>query len=172
MVRAGGFEPSRVSPQAPKACACTSSATPAFKNGSPPSQKVILFKSGAPAESRTRDHLLKRELLCQLSYGGKWLLLNPFYPSQFLPILQFGRCYSYHLSLLLYPLKISKIIFYHEFRSEVKNGASADLLHLPDESDERCCTYSFHADSMRWTSGPYTPKNGSVPGLLLSNVCQ
>jgi hypothetical protein len=77
-VRVTGFEPARSKrTPAPQAGASTNSATRAvFISVNKKSQALCLTFFCDRAGARTQDHLLKREVLYQLSYQVNFLFLN------------------------------------------------------------------------------------------------
>ena len=87
-----------------RCCTCAVSEGKSCKSKSPETIEISGLFRGAPAEIRTPDTLLKRQVLCLLSYWGilnwlGWRDSNPLYQSQSL------RCYHYttshHLSCFI-----------------------------------------------------------------------
>ena len=84
-------------------CTCAVSEGKSCKSKSPETIEISGLFRGAPAGIRTPDTLLKRQVLCLLSYWGVlnaiwlgWRDSNPLYQSQSL------RCYHYTTSHHLY----------------------------------------------------------------------
>lgn len=69
-VRERGLEPPRLTAPVPKTGVFTNYTTHAFQ---------VTLVTGAPTRIRTWDHLLKRELLYQLSYGCDYIFITFFY---------------------------------------------------------------------------------------------